>query len=88
MKGFSAWPGQIISFTKSHTSAQIYFYGSHNIGRVDEAEIIPFNDAHQVIRLLLLRPNYFEFKKGIKEVEMKMNIPDNLSIINEERALN
>lgn len=87
MKGYSPWPGKIISFTKTRKSAQVYFYGSHNKGSVEEAEIALFEDSHKVIRLQLLRPLLIDFCKGIREVEIEMQIPAELSIMNEPSAL-
>lgn len=87
MSGYSPWPGQIKSFTKTRSSAQIYFFGSNNSGGVKEAEIVPFIDSHEVIRLILLRPRQSEFAKGIREIELMMNIPVELSITNQEKTL-
>lgn len=84
MKSYSPWPAKILSFTKNRKSATVYFYGTHNSGRVDESEIINFEDAHEVIRLLLLRPNLIGFTKGILEVEREMNVPEELSITNQK----
>lgn len=85
---YAAWPAKINTFTKSRSSAEVYFYGSHNIGkRIAAADIIPFDNAHQLIRFLLLRPNLADFCKGIKEVEIELNIPEEYSITKPESAL-
>lgn len=85
---YAPWPAKISAFTKTRLSAEVYFYGSHNIGKnITSADIIPFDSAYQVIRLLLLRPNLTDFCKGIKEVEIELNIPEDLSITKPENAL-
>lgn len=87
MKSYSPWPAKILSFTKSRKSSHVYFYGTHNTGRVNEAELVNFEDAHDVIRLLLLRPNLNGFLKGILEVEYEMGVPKELSITNQEKCI-
>lgn len=88
MKGYSPWPGKIICFSKNRKSAQVYFYGTHNQGSVLEAEMTLFQYSHDVIRLQLLRPLLIDFRKGIREAEIEMQIPDELSITREQRSLN
>lgn len=88
MKGYPAWPARILSFTKNKKSSTVYFYGSHNSGRVNESELVKFEDAYEVIRLLLLRSTLHQFTKGILEVEREMNIPDESSITKQQKSLN
>lgn len=66
---------------------QIWFYGTQNTGVVLEKNIVPFKDAQDVIRLLLLR-DLFGFLKGIREVERELNIPDELSITKDQKSVN
>lgn len=87
MKSYSPWPGRISTISKNGTSAQVYFFGSHNKGSVKTAEIVPLHEAREVIRLLLLRPNYSQFSKGIREAEISLGIPQELSITNQQNAL-
>lgn len=86
MRGYSPWPGKIISFTKNLKRAEIYFYGSHNKGSVDVNDMVLFENSHKVIRLQLLRV-LSNFTKGILEVEIEMNVPREMSITNSMNAL-
>lgn len=86
MKGYSAWPGKIISFTKNKKRALIYFYGTHDKGSVDVNEMALFEHSHKVIRLQLLRI-LDGFKKGILEVESEIKVPRELSITNKVEAV-
>lgn len=86
MKGYSPWPGKIVSFSKNRKRAEVYFYGSHNKGSVDVNDMVLFEDSHKVIRFQLLRV-LSEFKKGILEVEYEMNVPNESSITNEMNAI-
>lgn len=86
MKGYSPWPGKIISFTKNRKRAQIYFYGTHNTGGVHVNEMAPYDNSRGVIRLQLLRI-LLGFTKGILEVETETNIPREFSMTNKVEAL-
>lgn len=86
MKSFSAWPGRIEGFTKDKKRAQIYFFGTHDIGSVEVKEIVAFNRSENMIRLLLLRVNG-PFHKGILEIEALLGIPHEHSLLRERCAL-
>lgn len=88
MKSYCAWPSKITSISKNGTNAQVYFFGSHNKGSVKADEIVSFDEAREVIRLLLLRPNNLQFAKGIREAEIDSGVPEELSIVNPQSTLN
>lgn len=80
MRGYPPWPARIVNFTKNGQTMKCYFFGSDNNGSVDYRKAIPFEDAYEVIRLIKIRnPN--EFVKGVRELEMKIGIPDILSSV-------
>lgn len=87
MKLYSPWPAKILSFTRNGKSSTVYFYGTHNSGRVNESELVNIEDAQELIRLLLLRQNLHGFRKGILEVEHEMNVPEELSITKQNKSL-
>lgn len=86
MSGYSAWPGRIVDFTKNGKRAHIYFFGSNNNGSVSITEIVPFEQCHEVTRLLLLR-KMGQFYRSVIEVERFLGIPDELSITRERFAI-
>lgn len=79
MKSYSPWPAKITGFTKNRKKAYVYFYGTHNSGSVEVNEIAAFQDAGEVIRMLLPR-HLICFEKGVVEIERELGIPDELSI--------
>lgn len=81
MKSYAPWAAKITGFTQNRKKAYVYFYGTHNSGSVEVNEIILFQDSDQVIRMLLLR-HLDCFSKGIKEIEIELGIPVELSITN------
>lgn len=90
MSGYSPWPGRIEGFTKDKKFVKCYFYGSHNRGSVNVLRAIPFVDAFQCIRLLVLRKqigHMKDFVKGIKELEIKHGVPISLSSLRELDSL-
>lgn len=86
MKSYSPWAGQITGYTKDKSRAYILFFGTHDKGSVDVAEIVPFNQCHDAIRLLLMR-NTSDFHKSIYEIERIMAVPAEMSLLNEQHAL-
>lgn len=80
MKGYHAWPGKVIQFT-SKTRAEIYFFGSHNTGKVEISQICLFNNCLSYIRRILNRDEP-DFIKGIKEAEILYGILEKDSITN------
>lgn len=81
MKSYSPWPSRLTGFTKNRKKAYVYFYGTHNTGSVEVGDITLFEDSEEVIRMHLIR-NLDLFAKGVKEIEMEIGIPDELSITN------
>lgn len=81
MKSFPPWPCKIVGFTKNRKKVHVYFYGTHNSGSIEVNEITLFENSDEVIHLLLLR-HLQCFAKGIREVEVELGIPAELSIIN------
>lgn len=86
MSGYCAWPARIDGFTQNGRRVKCYFYGSHNTGSVNIDQVIPFEDASETIRLINLR-NPRDFAKGVKEVEIELGIPDDLSVLREATAI-
>lgn len=86
MSGFPAWPARIISFTKNRKGTTTYFYGTHNAGPVPEDQIVQFDGAQNIIRLLLLR-RLDGFAKGVREIEIEKNVPIEMSITNDQLSL-
>lgn len=84
MRGFKPWPAKITSLTKK--GAVCYFYGSHNNGPVSLNEIIPFFEGLESIRLIRIRPPK-DFEKGIREIEIENNIPEELSSLRDTGLL-
>lgn len=86
MRGYPPWPARICSFTKDKRSASCYFYGACNNGPINVSKIVPFADAYEVIRLLAIRdPN--NFKKGVRELELEIGIPEHLSSLREQASI-
>lgn len=81
MASYSPWPAKITGFTKNRKMAYVYFFGSHNSGSVDITEITPYQSAVEVIRMQALRQLEI-FSKGIKEVEIELQIPEEFSVLN------
>lgn len=82
MSGYVAWPARIEDFTKNGKRLKCYFYGTHDRGTVDATRAIPFANGFQSIRLINLRKKIGpmrDFAKGIKELEIEQNVPENLS---------
>lgn len=63
-----------------------YFYGTHNTGSVDICDVIPFQNAFEVIRLINMR-NPCDFAKAVKEIEIEHGVPDELSALREAKAI-
>lgn len=82
MTGYAPWPAKIASFSKDKRRANCYFYGSHNSGPVGVKQMIPFKDGFSTIRLVKKRNLRF-FQKGIREVEIELGIPENISSLRE-----
>lgn len=81
MKSFCPWPARIIRVKGKRTD--VFFFGTNQTGTVDTNQIRLFCDCSQEIKRLLLRHN-LSFIKAVKEVEVILKIPDNLSILNEK----
>lgn len=81
MKSFSPWPARVTGFTKNRKKVYVHFYGTHDTGSIEVAEITLFEDSKDVIRIQLLR-SLDCFAKGIREIETELGIPDELSITN------
>lgn len=79
MRGYCSWPARIIKMKGKRTD--VFFFGTNQTGTVNTNQVTMFDDSHREIRQLLLR-NKLEFKKAVKEVEIILNIPDHLSLLN------
>lgn len=87
MATFNAWPSRIVDFTTSKKKkANVYFFGDGRNGLVELAEIIPFTDCHELIRLIATR-KVSTFHKGIAEVERLLGVPAELSLLNPVSSL-
>lgn len=86
MNSYSPWGARVEGFNANRKRVHFYFFGTDNRGTVDSTEVIPFQDCHSVIRLLLLRKTS-QFHKSIVEVEKILNVPDELSLLNEQNSL-
>lgn len=86
MSGYCAWPAHVDGFTQNRRRIKCFFYGSHNIGSVDINQVIPFKEAFALIRLINLR-NPRDFAKGVREIELKYGVPDELSALREIEAI-
>lgn len=86
MATYSAWPARIDGFTKNKKRAQVFFFGTNNVGSVNTNEIVCFSECYSVIRLLLLR-KIGPFHKGIVEIEAIQGIPSELSLTKERLAM-
>lgn len=84
--GYCAWPSRCDGFTKNERRMKCYFYGTHNTGSVDICDVIPFQNAFEVTRLINLR-NPRDFAKGVKEIEIEHGVPDELSALREAKAI-
>lgn len=82
MAGYCPWPARIEGFTKNRLRIKCYFYGTMNRGTVDTNKTIPFQNAHEMVRLINIRsPKYFA--KGVKELEVEQGVPPELSSLRE-----
>lgn len=91
MKTYPPWPSCIESISANGKRAQVYFFGTDNRGSVEVKEIVGFETAIDVIRLLLKRPqdrNMMFFLKGILEAERVVGIDEKFSVTKEQDALN
>lgn len=86
MRGYPPWPARIRSFTKDKKSVGCYFYGTNNNGPVNVSKIVPIEDTHEVIRLIAIR-NPYNFKKGVRELELELGIPENMSSLKEQLSI-
>lgn len=80
MKSFSPWPSKLVSI--NGVKAFVYFFGTNNHGTVLFKEVVPFNETSSVIRILATM-KIQHFKKAIREAEIFIGIPSELSILNE-----
>lgn len=86
MKTYSAWPAQVLTFATNKKRASVHFFGTNNSGSVDAIEIIPFEQCHDVIKLLLLR-KMGSFHKGVFEIETILGVPPEMSLLKEIGSL-
>lgn len=86
MKGYAPWPAKIISFNKNKKRANVFFFGTANSGSVDVKEMVPFENAFEVMRLLLIR-NQTDYSKSVFEVEIVCGIPPEYSLINKQNEI-
>lgn len=81
MKSFVPWPAIIISFNSNQKRINVHFYGTNQKGTVHAKDVAAFQDASEVIRLLLLRKATLNgYQKAIREVEILNKIPIEESI--------
>lgn len=81
MKSFVPWPAIIISFSSNQKRINVHFYGTNQKGTVHAKDVAAFQDASEVIRLLLLRKATLSgFEKAVREIEIINNIPIEESI--------
>lgn len=86
MKSYAPWPSQIRSFSKNGKRAEVYFFGTENIGSVDTNQMIQLGDAADVIRLQLLRRTPF-YSRAVLQMERICDVPDELSLLHELAAI-
>lgn len=79
MRSYCAWPAKIIKIKGKRTD--VFFFGTNQTGTVDTDKISHFAHSHQEIRRILTRKNA-SFVRAVKEVELLLGIPENLSIFN------
>lgn len=79
MKGYSPWPSQIKVINKNGKRANVFFFGTSNTGGVNISEIVPMEMCSELIRLLLLR-KISNFSKGVREAELCLAIPIEMSL--------
>lgn len=86
MKTYSAWPATIENIAKNGKRANVHFFGSNDKGAVDVSEVVPFDQCHDIIRLLLLR-KINTFHKAVREIELILNISPEMSFFKEVQTL-
>lgn len=86
MKGFLPWPGCVEGFASNNKMVRIYFFGTHNSGPVGSKNIVPFSVGRETVRLVCLRPPDL-YTKGVKEIEIKIGIPDKSSCQNKLKSI-
>lgn len=86
MKSYCPWPAQVRAFSKNAKRAEVYFFGTHNIGMVDVHEIVDFSQAYDVMRFLLLRKIPY-YAKAVRELEEVLQVPAELSMLKEMQAI-
>lgn len=83
--GYSPWPGKILAFTKTKSSAKIQYFGYNDfVGSVSAAQLVQLDDAsldavgqlvHFILRTKCIR-DYDQFCKAIRELQIVMGFPD------------
>lgn len=86
MKGFLPWPARIDNFASNNKIINCYFYGTNNSGPVGSKNVLPYVLARETVRLACLR-SQDKYIKGVKEIEVAFNVPDELSYLKECKAL-
>lgn len=86
MATYSPWPARIESFSTNKKRTTVQFFGDQTTGSVNSNEIVPFAICKNVIRLLLLR-KLGPFHKAIVEVEKLLQVPPELSMLREDKAI-
>lgn len=86
MKGFCAWPARVDGFSQNGRRLNCFFYGTHNTGSVNTNQTIPFEKSFGIIRLINLRKPQ-DFAKGVREIEVIMGVPAELSVVREDKQI-
>lgn len=86
MTGFKPWPSKILGFKNNSKIIECYFFGTNNKGPVGSKNVIPFADAFDTIRLVCLL-NLPSYAKGIREIEYEFGVPNELSCLRENNAI-
>lgn len=68
MRSYCPWPSQVMSINMKVKKAQVYFFGTHEFGKVDVNEIVGLEYCVELIKVLL-KKKIEHFFKAVHEVE-------------------
>lgn len=81
MRGFCEWPSRILSIDKNVVEVQ--FFGDRTTQKSVLGEnIFKFEESTELILFNLRNRKKKDYEKAIKEAEMMMRIPEEMSILN------
>lgn len=75
MRKYSPWPAMVLNIEGKKT--EVYFFGEGTTGTVPSTEIVPFDKCKVLAKKYLQIKGYI---RAIRELELTLNIPQNLSI--------